>query len=276
MKTENNDSWIKFVLYVTVVHCITYTAFGMVASPLFDYSRIFEMPIISDYYKPFGSTAIFLGPFIQVIRGLLFGFVLLPFRRFLKEETLGWLWLWLVFIVFGILGTPAAAPSSIEGLIYTKIPVWFHLIGMPEMLGQTLLFSFITHRYLQNKDDHSKKSTGIYSRSIMLTCISFFGYSIISVIFAVLSGIKVETNAANVMVLGQFILPVVMLFVFSLIRNGNAIVRTAILYILSASSIWLYQEYVLGAGGLLYSLVAPILPILLLYISGKMLKNATT
>ena len=35
------------------------------------------------------------------------------------------------------LGTPAAAPSSFEGVVYTRLPWWFHLVGLPEMLVST-------------------------------------------------------------------------------------------------------------------------------------------
>lgn len=34
------------------------------------------------------------------------------------------------------------APCSIEGLIYTRLPLEFHLKGAPEILIQTLLFSY--------------------------------------------------------------------------------------------------------------------------------------
>ena len=276
MKTENNNHWVKFVLYVTLIHCVTYAVFGVIASSLFNYSNLFTMPIISDYYRPFGSVAVYLGPFIQILRGLAFGFVLLPFRAFLKDKTLGWLWLWLIFVVIGIVGTPAAAPSSIEGLIYTKIPVWFHLIGMPEMLGQTLLFSFLTHKYIQRNGFRLSINSGLYIKSIISTCIAFLGYSIISVAFALLSGVKVDASAADARVLGQFIVPVLLLFISSIVRNGSTIFKLIVLYILSSLSIWLYQEYVLGAGGVFYSLIAPILPIIILFFTNKILKNTTT
>ena len=272
-KTENKNHWVKFVLYVTLIHCVTYAVFGVIASSVFNYSKLFTLPVISDYYKPFYSTAVYLGPLIQLIRGLAFGFVLLPLRGFLKENKLGWLWLWLLFFVIGIIGTPAAAPSSIEGVIYSKIPLWFHLIGMPEMLGQTLLFCFLTHKYIQKNGALININKGRYVKSIISTCIAFLGYSIISVAFALASGVKVDSTAANASVMGQFIVPVVLLFVFSIVRYPNIFLKSLVLYLLSSLSIWLYQEFVLGGGGISYSLIAPVLPILILWLANKNLKN---
>lgn len=275
MKTEGKDHWIRFVAYTTAAHCITYALFGVIASSVFNYSDLFTKPILCDYYKPFGSVAIYLGPFFQVVRGVLFGLVLVPFRELLKEENLGWLWLWALFIVIGIVGTPAASPSSIEGLIYTKMPIWFHLIGMPEMLGQTLLFSFLIHKKLHKKGNSLSPKAAFYLKSLVSTGISFLGYSIISVLFAVASGNKVDTSAVSAAVLGQFVLPMLLIFVFSLASKMNTILKNIVLYILSALSIWLYQGIILGSSSLPYSLVAPILPIFISYLSGKIIGKTT-
>lgn len=43
----------------------------------------------------------------------------------------------------GILSTYAAAPGSIEGVLYTKIPVSDLVMGNFEVVGQTLAFSLI-------------------------------------------------------------------------------------------------------------------------------------
>jgi hypothetical protein len=39
--------------------------------------------------------------------------------------------------------TALAAPGSTEGIIFTQLPLWFHFIGMPEILLQTLAFSLL-------------------------------------------------------------------------------------------------------------------------------------
>jgi hypothetical protein len=256
-------------------HCITYFVFGIIASSIFNYRELFEHPIIIDYYKPYGSTVVLLGPALQIIRGLLFGFVLLPIREYLRNEKLGWLWLWSVFIVIGIIGTPAASPSSIEGLIYTKIPVWFHLIGLPEITLQTLAFSILVHRKERAEDHPLPKIFTTLVQSLVFTCISFIGYTVISIMFALLSGVKVSQNNADFKVLGQFIAPIVLIYITTLINKPSISIKYLCLYILSVSSIWLYQEVILGSGGWTYSIVAPILPSLISFILGKKAKTRT-
>ena len=145
MNNENHSQTFKFLIRVTIFHVLTYFIYGLLASAIFQYSVLFESPIIRDYYKQYGTVSNYIGPVIQILRGLIFGIVLLPFKKTIQESKIGWLYTWALFVGIGILGTPAAAPSSIEGLIYTKIPLWFHLIGFPEILLQTLTFSLIIH-----------------------------------------------------------------------------------------------------------------------------------
>ena len=59
------------------------------------------------------------------------GLVLLPFRIVLAATRWGWLQLWLLIVGVGIVSTPAAAPSSIEAVIYTRLPLWYHAVGSP-------------------------------------------------------------------------------------------------------------------------------------------------
>jgi hypothetical protein len=77
------------------------------------------------------------------VRGLLFGIVFFLLRDVLFGKKSGWLTLWIVLIVVGILGTFGPSPGSIEGLIYTIIPIGIQLKGLPEVLLQTLALSIV-------------------------------------------------------------------------------------------------------------------------------------
>lgn len=140
---ENHKRFLAFAGKAAVVHTATYFIFGLIMSNLFDYGRIFEQEIIRDFMRPIHSTNVYFGPLVQPIRGLLFALALWPLRGAIVERKRGWLVLWGLFVVFGILGTPAAAPSSLEGLVYSRLPLWYHLLGLPEILLQTLAFSLI-------------------------------------------------------------------------------------------------------------------------------------
>lgn len=260
MDKVKEDSRPSFVLYVCAVHFITYFVFGMIAFRLFKYGELFRMPVISDYYRPSGSVSSLIGPFVQVLRGLVFGLVLLPFRSLVKESRLGWLFLWGLFVGIGILGTPAAAPSSIEGMIYTKLPLWFHLIGFPEILAQTLVFSLLVHGRLRAKDHPPSPSLRRFLESLAISCFAFIGYTAVSILFALMAGAKLDSGSGDPKLLGQFILPLVLIFVVTLSGGKHLIAKHLALYLASAVAFGLYQGLILGSVGFLYVLVAPILP----------------
>jgi hypothetical protein len=65
----------------------------------------------------------------------------------------GWLRLWMVLVGIGILGTPGPTAGSLEGMIYTRIPLWVQLRGLPEVLLQTLAFSWLLCHWV----DHPEK-----------------------------------------------------------------------------------------------------------------------
>src|SRR5260370_41566992 len=78
------------------------------------------------------------GPLFQPIRGLLFGLAFYPLRGPLFGARAGWLVLWLVLVVVGILGAFGPAPGSVEGVVYTTLPLRFHLGSLPELVAQAL------------------------------------------------------------------------------------------------------------------------------------------
>jgi hypothetical protein len=78
------------------------------------------------------------GPLFQPIRGLLFGLVFYLLRAPLFGSGRGWLVLWIVLGVVGILGPFGPAPGSVEGMVYTTLPFRFHLESLPELVVQSL------------------------------------------------------------------------------------------------------------------------------------------
>ncbi len=143
-------NFFKFSLKAMLVHTITYFIFGIILSNIFDYQEIFEMEIIRDFMRSYDSPMIMLGPLLQPIRGFVFALGIWPIREMIFRKKYGWLILWNIIVVFGIISTPSAAPASIEGVIYSKLPLWYHFIGFPELLLQTLTFSLWL--YFWNRD----------------------------------------------------------------------------------------------------------------------------
>jgi hypothetical protein len=259
----------RFVLRVIVLHAATYFAAGIVAASAIDYANLFEQPVIRDYMVPFGSVSVFLGPLVQLLRGLVLGLVLLPFRGILGRSK-GWLWLWLLLVGVGIISTSAAAPSSIEGLVYTQFPVWYHLIGLPEMLVQTLVFSvllFLTERYPAGVVAAMPPVARRIVRGLVVACIAFAAYAVISVTFAILAGVKIDAaESLDPRVQGVFVAPLLIngALAVALARMPRStrisLAAGAVSYLLSVVAIFSYQAAVVGEPSLLYATIAPVLP----------------
>ena len=116
---------------------------GIAAYTLLDYKSLFETEGLSALMLPTSSHWVAAGPALNVLRGFVLALVLYPFRTVFLEEAGGWFKLWGLLAGLTVLSTSGPAPGSIEGMIYTKIPVLRQLLGLPEVLLQTLAFSWL-------------------------------------------------------------------------------------------------------------------------------------
>jgi len=112
---------------------------------LLNYGDMFEKAPYTYFMKPASSPAVAAGPLLQVIRGFIFSLALWPFSNIFLNTKRGWLKLWGLLIGLSILSTTAAGPGSVEGYIYTTIPVKHQIAGYLEVLPQTLLFSILVY-----------------------------------------------------------------------------------------------------------------------------------
>jgi len=132
-----------FFFRITACHMITYFAAGIAAFTIMDYRNRFLEENLACLMLPTDSPWVAIGPALQVFRGLVFAIVLYPFRRIFLEEPKGWLKLWGLFLGLAILSTAGPAPGSIEGMIYTKLPVLGQIALLWETVLQTLLLSVL-------------------------------------------------------------------------------------------------------------------------------------
>ena len=135
-----------------VVHTVTYFLLGLVSFILFDYSARFADPIIAQYFRSPSDPIVNAGPLFQPIRELLLGAVLFLLREPLFHRRYGWLTLWITLVVVGILSPYIGAPGSLEGFIYTKVPISLQITLLPEVILQTLLFSLIIFYWLNHPE----------------------------------------------------------------------------------------------------------------------------
>lgn len=133
---------VKFISKITVIHVITYIICGLIFMQVFDYQSILAQADMRDT----NSLIVGLAPVFQIFRGILFGVVLWFFRESFFNRKYGWLILWMMIVIMGIINTPATSPGSIEYLIYyepSNEPWNLEVGGMLEILYQTFLFSVL-------------------------------------------------------------------------------------------------------------------------------------
>jgi len=138
----------RFFARITACHMVTYMIVGIMAYTIMDYPAKFseECSVMVSTDSP----RVALGPALQAIRGLIFAVVLFPFRRVFLDEGRGWLSLWGLFLGLAIFSTAGPAPGSVEGLIYTTFPVIDQLVGLWEVVLQTLVMSVLVVRWHRN------------------------------------------------------------------------------------------------------------------------------
>ena len=141
---ENREyTFGTFFWRITASHMVTYMIVGIIASNAMNYRDMFDNSALSCLYLPFDSPWIAAGPGLQFIRGLIFALALWYFKENFLFQKYGWLRLWGLVVGLSILSTAGAPPGSIEGFIYTKIPIADQIKGYLEVVPQTGLFAIL-------------------------------------------------------------------------------------------------------------------------------------
>lgn len=131
------------VVKTIVTHTITYFIMGLLASTILDYTRFFAESSLNLMMRQTNDPWVMVGPLFQPIRGILFGIVFYLLREPFFGKKNGWLVMWIVLVVVGIIGTFGPTPGSLEGMLFTVFPLWVHLRSLPEVLLQSLFLSLI-------------------------------------------------------------------------------------------------------------------------------------
>jgi hypothetical protein len=263
LKQFTTKEFINFAIKAMIVQTVTYFIFGLIMSNIFNYKEIFQQPIIKDFMRSIDSPYVMAGPFLQPIRGFLFALIIWPLRSVFIEKKYGWLTLWVIFLVFGILATPAAAPCSIEGVIYSKLPLWFHCMGLTEISLRTLSFSSLLTLWVRRSvykevDVSPGRTKTVFQRimfAVMISCFAYIGYAIGSILSAELAGkhIHLDRSAADFRGQLTFVFAFIINVVSILIITGKTYFGKIsfwwlflIFWALDTLSIWIYRQVVFG------------------------------
>ncbi len=271
MSAQNGwKTFLWFALRIIVAHTLTYFVSGMIWSNVFQYGAIFKLPVIRDYMLPIDQHDVLMGPFLQPVRGLIMAVGLWPLRGLLLQSKRGWLILWGLFLTLGILSTPAAAPGSIEGMLYTRLPLWYHLIGYPEIVLQTLVFSVWLVWWERRATQPHQAAAGAGSprlaewvRAIMTACFAYIGYAAGGLLLVALvnttassgaEAVDVEAAGANFkmqfMFLIAFLVNTVATFWAARQRRAGRLPLWSmflLFWLIDALVPWLYQTFVFGS-----------------------------
>jgi magnesium-transporting ATPase (P-type) len=131
--------FVTLAAKTVVCHSITYMIMGALAFHFLHYAELLKNP--NSGMKPVTSLWLILGVPLQVFRGVLFASVFYFFRERLFGRENGWLLMAWMLVGIGILGTFAAPPGSLEGFIFTTVPIAMQLRGYLEIVTQALLLS---------------------------------------------------------------------------------------------------------------------------------------
>ena len=154
-----------FLLIVMVCHVITYFFAGIIAQVVMGVGQYYPpSPTALHYLRSTSDPAVqaWLLP-AQLLRGLLFGLILFPFRTYLRKQGF-WKGALLIMGVIYVIGYIAASGGLIEHKVFfTEYPAAFAVITLIEIAIQTFLLGvgvmYFDQRFL--KSDTGTKSSDI-------------------------------------------------------------------------------------------------------------------
>ena len=132
-----------YLIRFTFVHTIIYILTGLLFQNYLNYDPQFTSSVLYNNFRDVNSLIIRLAPVFQLIRGMIIGLIIYPVYGSIIQSKYSWLKLFSLLWGLTLIGAVAATPGSIEGFIYTKIPLIEHLVSLPEVTLQAFLFSII-------------------------------------------------------------------------------------------------------------------------------------
>jgi len=147
---QSQPRFLPLAAKTIVCHTLTYFVVGALAAHYLHYAESFARP--DSGMRQMVDPWVMAGPLFQPLRGIVFASVFYPLRGVLFGKKHGWLLMAWLLIAIGILSTFGPASGSIEGMIYTTVPIRFQLRGWLEVVPQALLFSALLCYWVNHAD----------------------------------------------------------------------------------------------------------------------------
>ena len=164
-----SPNFFRFWFRTTACHMVTYSVVGILAYTLMNYRGLFTTPGLDQLMRPIDSPWVAAGPALQVFRGLLIAAVLYPFRAVFLES---WWKLALLLVGLCVLSTSGPTPSSLEGLVYTRLSLAQHLRGLPEILLQNVAFAWMLVAWCRKPNRVWAIGMGVFTALVVLMSIA--------------------------------------------------------------------------------------------------------
>lgn len=162
-----------FIFRITVAHTVSYFLAGIFAVVFMNYKEHYVSDTLGLLMLPVDSPMVALGPGLNVLRGIILGFILLPVRNLILGDR-GFLKLAILTLGLSYISTIGPTPGSFDGYIYTKLPVQYHLLGIPETLIYVVLFAGIPYIWYKAEKKYFNLIALVFLLLIVL--MSFAGY----------------------------------------------------------------------------------------------------
>jgi hypothetical protein len=116
----------RSILYRTIIsHTVTYFGTGVTAAILLGYTTRMIRPDVAPIIRKITDPILIASPLFQPFRAALLAIVFYLLRDVLFSNRKGWLIMWLMLVVTGILAPFAAIWGGIEGMIFSIYPYGF-------------------------------------------------------------------------------------------------------------------------------------------------------
>lgn len=134
----------SFALKLTTVHTVTYFIAGQVSFRTLLGPYVVGPKALTWYFKDPSDFVSWVLP-DQILRGILLAIALYPFRQRIIElgTWRGGLAIAGVYLLVGQFACPGTSPGSLEGFVFTRLPIDFQFAVLPEIIAQGLALGLL-------------------------------------------------------------------------------------------------------------------------------------